>query len=280
MPLDDKVPAHSTATASPVDVQAVSPIENEIPAYRAISPGAIISLILGVLSFLCYSSLNFLVVAVAAVLLGALSMRKIQRMPDILTGQKLAQTGIILGLVFGLTAATIAWVQTAMKVSQAKKFARQYEDVMTKGSIDDCIWYSQPPERRKDVTPQKLVKDMKAGSVQTVQMMEMELRPLRALKTGLEEPGAQFHFRQIEGIGESSSSLEAYALYDVHLPSGKKPDEKDSFALAIMHQVKGDHKLEWYVEKVQFPYKPASYVAPVKPVDDGHGHGEGADHSH
>lgn len=278
MPLDDKAHAPTTATATPVDVQAVSPIDNEIPAYRAISPGAIISLILGALSFFCYSSLNFLVVAVAAVLIGALSLRKIQRMPDILTGQKMAQVGVILGLVFGLTSATIAGVQTAMKMSQAKKFARQFEDVMTKGSIEDCIWYSQHPERRKDLTPKKLLSDMKASGPQTAQMAEMELLPLRGLKTNLDEPGAQFHFRQIEGIGESSTELEAYALYDVHLPNRKTPGDKDSFALAIIHQVKRDRKLEWYVEKIQFPYKPSSYVAPQKPVDDGHG--EGAAHTH
>ena len=30
--------------------------------------------------------------------------------------------------------------------------------------------------------------------------------------------------------------------------------------------------VEWLVEDLRYPYKPATYVAPVKKVDDGHGH--------
>ena len=74
-------------------------IENEIPAYRAISPLAVLSLVLGLLSLLCFTDPSFLVVAALAVTAGLLADRKIQRMPDVLTGRRLAQAGVALGLL-------------------------------------------------------------------------------------------------------------------------------------------------------------------------------------
>ena len=273
MPLDNAdVPA--TATTSPEVAPGGSPIENEIPAYRAISPGAIVSLILGILAFFSYTSLWFLVLPI-----GAVVVRKIRRMPDILTGEKFAQAGIFLGLAFGLTASTISGVQQVIRMRRAEAVARSFERVLKERTIDDCIWYSQNPERRKSLTPEKLVLEMKSQSPQNAQMMEMELRPLRDLKAHVDEPNARIHFLRIEGLGDSAMALEADVLYEVHSPQSKTPGDKDTFALAIVHQVNTNRKLEWWCEKVIFPYRPASYVAPVKPVDDGHGHGGGAAHS-
>ena len=278
MPLDN-ADAPVTATSKPRITPADSPIENEIPAYRAISPGAVFSLILGVISFFAYTSLWFLVVPILAVVIGALSLRKIRRMPDILTGERIAQAGIVLGLVFGLTASTTAGVQQFIRVRRSEAMGRSFERVLREWTIDDCIWYTQHPETRKNLTPQKLVADMKNQGPQNLQMMEMELRPLRDLKTRLEEPGARIQFRQIEGLEDPGTSLDAFALFEMSSPQAKVPTDRDAFALAILHQVTHDRKLEWWCEKVLFPYKPASYVAPVKPVDDGHGHGGGGAHA-
>jgi hypothetical protein len=250
----DNADAPLTATTSPGAAPGGSPIENEIPAYRAISPGAIFSLILGILSFFSYTSLWFLALSIGAVVIGALSMRKIRRMPDILTGEKFAQAGIFLGLVFGLTASTISTVQQVIRMRRAEAVARS-------------------------LTPKKLALEMKSQSPQNVQMMEMELKPLRDLKAHADEPNARIHFLRIEGVGDPGTALEAEALYEVHSPQSKTPGDKDTFALAIVHQVDTNRKLEWWCDKVIFPYKPASYVAPEKPVDDGHGHGGGGAHS-
>jgi Domain of unknown function (DUF4190) len=278
VPLDN-ADAPLTATTSPGAAPGGSPIENEIPAYRAISPGAIFSLILGILSFFSYTSLWFLALSIGAVVIGALSMRKIRRMPDILTGEKFAQAGIFLGLVFGLTASTISTVQQVIRMRRAEAVARSFERVIKEGTIEDCLWYSQHPERRKGLTPKKLAIEMKSQSPQNVQMMEMELKPLRDLKAHADEPNARIHFLRIEGVGDPGTALEAEALYEVHSPQSKTPGDKDTFALAIVHQVDTNRKLEWWCDKVIFPYKPASYVAPEKPVDDGHGHGGGGAHS-
>ena len=64
------MPIEQSTTASPAEAVPVSAIENEIPTYRAISPQAVFSLILGCLAILSFAHWFFLRCAVAAVVLG------------------------------------------------------------------------------------------------------------------------------------------------------------------------------------------------------------------
>ena len=123
-----------------------SAIENEIPAYRAISPLAITSLILGALSILSFAHWFFLSFAVAAVVLGFLADRKIGRFSDVLTGRGFAQAGIGLGLIFGLAAVTTSAVQGYLRTSAATRFATAYAQVLQDKSLEDALWYQAPPE--------------------------------------------------------------------------------------------------------------------------------------
>jgi hypothetical protein len=251
-----------------------SAIENEIPAYRAISPQAVLALILGVLSVLSFASWYFLVFAAAAVLVGFLADRKIQRLSDVLTGRGLAQAGVGLGLIFGLTSLTISTVQGVVRASQATTFAKAYADVLSKGSFDDNVWYSQHPVGRKEITPEKLVKDLTQPGP-GLDHFESKYAPLRQLKKAVTEDGADIHFERIEKHGQEDLTPVATALYEVHTPQAKNPADKERFALAVMKGATTRGRLEWWVDQLMFPYKPESYVAPEKPVDDGHGHAPG-----
>ena len=68
---------------SPADPEATPrpAIENELPAYRAISPHAVVGLIAGVLAVISFASLYFLAFAVIAILLGIYADRRIRRSP-------------------------------------------------------------------------------------------------------------------------------------------------------------------------------------------------------
>ncbi len=77
-----------------------SPIENELPTYRAISNRAIFSLVFGAMAIFCFAHPIFYVAAVLAVVLGVLAHRAIREYPDMLTGHGLANAGIALGLDF------------------------------------------------------------------------------------------------------------------------------------------------------------------------------------
>src|SRR5260370_23072337 len=127
------------------ETATVSAIENELPTYRAISPGAVVSLIFGILAVLSFASWYFLAFAAAAIVVGVLSGRKIQKMPDVLTGNGIAQAGIALGRIFGLTAVTIVTVQSALRERQAAAFGPAYEKVLSKGSPNYLLFYNPPP---------------------------------------------------------------------------------------------------------------------------------------
>lgn len=255
--------------------KAVSAIENEIPAYRAISPQAVVAVILGVLSVLSFASWYFLILAVGAVALGFLADRAISRAPDRLAGRGLAQVGIVLGLLFGLTTVTIGTVQDFLRAREAKAFAQVYEEVLKTGSFEQVVWYEQPPEVRKAHTPEESFADLTKGQSNAA-MFEQKHAPVREFKKALGESGGDVHFSGLEKHDDDGMSLVATALFEVHTPKAEKAEDKERFALAYMKAEKGKNgKYEWWIENFLFPYKPATFVVPSKPVDDGHGHGGG-----
>ncbi|MFO0953883.1 MAG: DUF4190 domain-containing protein [Isosphaeraceae bacterium] len=267
-------------TVAVVEGEIASPIENEIPTYRAISPGAVAALICGLMAVLSYAHWFFLVFSALAVVFGFLADRKIQRYPDMLTGRGLAQAGVALGLVFGLTSVTIATVQSFLIRRDAANFAQAFESVLTKGSYDDVIFYNQPPTARKNSSSEKFAKDLKAKLTEN-RMIEMQLAPFRDLKTAVDSPGAECHYAKIESSADDGRYRYAAALYEVHAPSRPNPQEKEAFALAVLKGMKTESgAYEWWVEDVKFPYKPSTFVRAEKAPDDGHGHGEGDGHGH
>lgn len=267
MPTDQNLSAPAAAPAT------VSAIENEIAAYRAISPLAVVALILGVLSVLSFASPYFVVLPVLAATSAVLADRKIQRMPDILTGRGLAQAGLGLGLVFGLTSVAVSSVQGVLRINQAKTFARKYEAVLRKVSLDEILWYGQPPAIRVQYTPEQFAQATGKDPT-SARMADEKNAPYKLFLKALAVPGAAVHFREIETHGEDGLELFAAAQYEIHSPNAAPPEPKEQFAVAVMKATRtGKGRYEWWVEDFRFPYKPATFVAPAsKAADDGHGH--------
>jgi hypothetical protein len=266
----------SNLTPPKPGAESVSAIENEFPAYRAISPQAVLSLVLGFVSLFSFMHPFFLSFAVAAIALGVYADRRIQRMSDVLTGRGLAQLGIALGLIFGLASLTTAAVQDFKLVRSASRFARTYETVLKEKPIDHAYWYHQAPQTRKSLSPEEVVKEMKKSDPR---MIEMTMADLNALKKRLESsPKEQLEFVEIENRGLEGLNAFATALYKVHGPGTGTYPEKEQFALAIFRGQPINRRFEWTVETVKFPYTPDTFVPAEKPVDDGHGHAPGEHH--
>ncbi len=248
-----------------------SAIENEIPAYRAISPLAITSLVLGALSILTFAHWSFLGFAVAAMVLGFLADRKIGRFSDVLTGRGFAQAGIGLGLIFGLTAVTTSAVQGYLRTSAATRFATAYVKVLQDKRLEDALWYQAPSDDRKKKSSDQIVKEMKEG-MPDPGAFEMQTASLRLLKTRLEkDKDTKLRFAKIESHGVDGLTTFATALLTLTEPDAKH-DHGDEFAVVILKADNTKGRYEWRVEEFQYPYKPATYVPATKPVDDGHGH--------
>jgi hypothetical protein len=258
---------------------APSAIENELPTYRAISSRAVFSLLCGILASFSFAHLYFLGFAVLAVVLGVLANRAITRYPDILTGRRLANAGIATGLIFGLVAFTYTSVQGFILKREAARFGREYAEKFQNGTLGDLLWLSIHPETRKSKTPDDAVKEYEATKTKERMMVDQKMAPLHSLRKRLASTkDQQFHFVDIEnqGMDETRSSSIGYfatAIFEVEGSTSKEFPEAKQYALAIFKGMQKGRHYEWWVEDVHFPYQPRSYVAPQKPVDDGHDHG-------
>ena len=81
-----------------------------------------------------------------------LGAQKIKQLPDVLTGQRLANVGIGLGLIFGLASATYGSVQYFIQHRQASLFATKYADVLKAADMGELLWYNSTPDMRKGKT--------------------------------------------------------------------------------------------------------------------------------
>jgi hypothetical protein len=250
-------------------------IENEFPAYRAISAMAVTSLLFGVLSILCFADSWFLVAAVAAIVTGALATRKIQRLPDVLTGRALAQAGIGMGLVFGLASITTEAVQGFIRSREALKFANEYVGALRGGGLAKAIWYRIPPAGRKETTPEQALEEMTKGN-RDASMFEMQTAQMQTLVKRLDS-SAEETFSVVEVERHGLEGLDPYALVLLRLAGpGDKEKEippHDDYALVIIKGKINGKVYEWRVDDLIYPYKPKTHVVKAKPVDDGHGHG-------
>lgn len=275
MPTDQ--PGNLIAEEAP---PTASPIENELPTYRAISNRAVVSLICGALASFSFADLNFLFFAALAVVVGILANRAIRRAPDTLTGSRLANAGIALGLIFGLTVVTYSTIQYIIIKREASRFGLEYARVLKEGTFGDALLLGDPPERRQDRTGADKQKEWEQMKAKDRMMLETKMGSVTNLRKALSTKDAHIHLLSIEnqGVDESISAGIYYfatILYEVEgatPPPGTPPTSGPLYALAVIKgHARGRH-YEWWVEDTRFPYTPKSYQAKSKPVDDGHGH--------
>jgi hypothetical protein len=257
-----------------------SAIENELPTYRAICTRAVVSVVCGLLASFSFANVGFLIFAALAVVLGLWANVAIKRNPDILTGRRLANAGIALGLVFGLTVVTYTTIQGFLLAREARKFAVFYAKVLKEGGPGDAMLYRQPPHIREKKTAADVEKEMADMKARERGMMEMRMSQLLGLQKALKPKDAHLDFVAIEsqGVDEGHVGQVGYfatALFDVEgaAPSKNAPGANHAMLL-LKGQPKGRH-YEWWVDEVIYPYAPKSFQVTPKPVDDGHGHGPG-----
>ena len=250
----------------------ISIIENEIPAYRAISSGAVFSLILGVASILCFTSLWFLILALGSIGVGVLAIRSIARRSDVLTGANLARVGITLGLVCGVASATSTFVQSFLMNREASRFATDFVEVLKDKPLAVALYLHQPPRYRNTKTPDEIAAEVKESSKPGPggDPYTEQTAPILAIKEILKDKKGEVHFEKIETAAFQGLTSYANALIEIHDNSSKEPI--DTFALLNLRKDPQDGPGEWTIEKLIYPYTPRSFVFAPKATDDGHGH--------
>lgn len=256
------------APPGPVVAGRPPAIENEIPAYRAISARAIVSLLLGIGSLLTFASWAFAALGLGAVVLGFLADRAIRRHPDMLTGRGLARAGITLGMVFSLSALTFDGVRHLQVRRSAEQFARRYARVLRSRRIEDAFWLALPPTFRKGTTPRTRLVELESDKAPGARD---RLAPLRGVLAAVERSGRAPEFVCLEEAGFERLTPYAFAVLAVHTPAGPgTPPEQ--YALLELKSDSSGPAFNWFVSEVQFPYTLRSHELAPPPIDDGHGH--------
>jgi len=258
--------------------QIGSVIENELPAYRAISRLAVFSLIFGFLALFSFVHWFFYLFAILAILVGVAANVSIKRYSDILTGRGLASAGITMGLIFGLAAGTIATVQSLVRYREAEKFAKKLAVTLKAPSAGDAMWWSLYPDMRKDKTPTQYLHEFEAAKGKERMTLDQRMASLTKIRGRLTAAkGEDIHFVKIETSGvDDGRGLElgiyALAVFELEGPGSKEFPEKQQLAAALIKARTKGQQYEWWVDDYLFPYKPSTFVPAEKPVDDGHGH--------
>jgi hypothetical protein len=241
----------------PIAADLESPIiDNEMPAYRAVQPLAIMSFIAGAASVLSFTSPYFVLFGVLGLILGLLALRTIARLPEIYTGEKIANAGIGLGLLFSLSALTITFVQGWLVERDAAKFAREYVVVLRDKSFEDALFLETPPANRKGHDAQGFVEEMKKGS-RNPGMFEEQTKSLAAMKNRLKGPSQTIEFHGIVGHNGQALDVYANALLVFKGPKSASYPEETQHAELVLHGTPlGSGRYDWWVEKIVFPLSP------------------------
>jgi hypothetical protein len=255
VPRSEVVAIDPNSPSRPVAADLEPPIiDNELPAYRAVHPLAIVSLLFGAVAVLTYLSWYFAIFGAIAIVLGVLAQRNIRRLSDVYTGERMANAGIALGLLFSLSALTIGFVQGWMIERDAGRFAREYVKVLQQGTEADASYLESNPHAREGKTPQELYDQAKASA--KGQMFDEQTRPVRDIKRRLSNPGQTVEFYGI--MKHDSKDLQVYANA-VLLFKGPKTQafpEEIQYAEAVLHGLpKSGATYDWWIESLVFPVR-------------------------
>jgi len=253
--LDQELPSSKNLTAP------LAGVDNEIIAYRAIRPAAVISLIFGLLAILCFLNLYFLGFSVLAIACGVWAERKILKDQEIWTGRKFAQTGITLGIVFGLAAFTISTVQGYLRNRELKSFATQFAQVLGKGSIEEIAWFTGNPAGREGKTPAEVYKEL-SGQSEQMSMPNDQLKMIRDFLEGLSGPPKRtLEFDRLLLEGVQGVTTFGAALYRIHAPEGGDASN-DQFVGVDFKGYLEKGKRQWWVESIRYPFEPPKTGTP------------------
>lgn len=258
----------------------VSPIENELPTYRAISPLAVGSLVFGLIGVFAFADLKFVVSSALAILLGGLALWRIGKQSDVLTGAGLARAGLALGLIFGLSSLTISYTQSFLLSRRAEMFIKtELVPVLNSRNLDECLWFRLSPTERRGLSPKQVRSKFSDPAHPDPMSFEMAAGPIVPVVKVLEaQPQAKVVFDRIERTTYDGIIPVVQARLTIQ---GYQPDPKNAASddpakssIGLVLKKQGDGKdVSWWVQEYLYPYKADSYEPKIKSIEEEHGHG-------
>jgi hypothetical protein len=121
--------------------------------YRSLSVLALVSLVLGLLSPLCFGAVLLMAIPLVGIAVSVLALRQIAASGGTLAGKWAAVTGLVLCVVFAVAPVTRVYVLRSIRTHQADEFAHNWINMMLAGKTDrafrltmDSTRPPRPPE--------------------------------------------------------------------------------------------------------------------------------------
>ena len=237
--------------------------DDELGPYRSLSAFAVLSLILGLLSFLSFAPTVFFILTIppAAVLFGVIAWYQIAKAPEVWTGRRLAHIGIGLAVICTIGGVSDKYFDSARMARQGKAAADRFLDKLKTGDLESAFWLTMPREARKEFE-KKFTDDIPGQLLEKYGSFRMEVSEYaREMASGT----ATVEFERVESTSVNHNTEFAAMLYKYHSPKG------DSNVLVVANSIPSPetHEPTWFIREHRFGYTPSTYSAPVS---SGHSH--------
>ena len=120
----------------------------ETTNYRSLSVLAIIGLLFGLASPLCFGAPLLMIIPIIGIVISILALRQIAASDGTLAGTWAAATGLILCVAFAVAPFTRSYVLQTMRTQQADVFARQWLSEMVAGKTEQAYRLTTDSLRR------------------------------------------------------------------------------------------------------------------------------------
>jgi hypothetical protein len=123
--------------------------ESDIVGYSAISPAAIVALLLGVASIFAVGNLLLLIIPALAVVAAGMALLQIARSEGGVSGRWAAIAGLSLALLFASTAVARSITRAWHLRNEARTFANQWLQLVRQGRLEQAHQWHLPPDERQ-----------------------------------------------------------------------------------------------------------------------------------
>ncbi len=248
--------------STPVSPGSEPQLGDELPAYRAISAWAVASFVFSLISIISFLNLVFLIASILAITAGAIALRMIKTYPDLLTGARLANFGISVGLICGLSSSTIQGVQWWTIGSQSMNFARLYVEklALLKDSTDDqalaeVFYFQYPAEGRAGKTPSDIFAEIGNAAENQEIFNDPRYVVVQEIKRRLNSsPDQTVKLGRILERGRFKGVPIVYISLEFEGSPSKGIPEKER-GLLTLRGILGGGPNDWYVSEVRYPLK-------------------------
>ncbi len=220
--------------------------DTQLQQYGAISPLAILALLLGIASVAALIGLGWLVVPLVAVIVAALALAKIAASEGALVGRAAAAVGLMLALLFASIAVTRTVARQSILTGHARQFADDWLEQVRSGQLESAHQLHLPPAERQ--APGTALRDYYQRS--TTARNEMDTffsQPL--LRTVIQAPpAANIKFNRVAAHFPGEDFDRVDLLYELKLPDGKTTP-----LVVIAERFKGDEGGRWRIGAVSPP---------------------------